>query len=360
MDSVETYRAVFESSPDGLIVADQGGKIVLVNNQIIALFGYEKDELIGQHIEMVIPQRYHHHHSQHLNNYASNPTPREMGAKKELWATKKDGSEFAVEISLSPIQLKDRVLFSAAIRDVSARKKIETEIHIQNKQLQIQNNELEQFAYISSHDLQEPLHSLMSFAELLKTEYATKLDQNAAAYINYISLSSMRMRDLIKALLEYSRIGKEREFSLVDCNQLITEILSNMTQSITETKAIITVDTLPIIKGFEIELRQLFQNLISNAIKYVAKGVRPKLNISATKKGHEWQFALSDNGIGIAKEDQDKIFIIFKRLHNRNEYEGSGIGLSYCKKIVELHQGTIWMDSKINEGSVFNFTINIF
>lgn len=360
MEAIETYRAVFDSSPDGIIIADQSGIICKVNNHIVNLFGYKKDELLGQNIDLIIPKKYHSDHSQHLSNYALNPVHREMGAQKELWGIRKDGTEIMVEISLSSIQLHDRVLFSAAIRNVSEKKKIEKAMKLQYKQLQMQNHELEQFAFISSHDLQEPLNSIMSFAELLQTEYTPKLDQDAATYLNYIILSSKRMSDLINGLLVYSRIGKERKLTSIDCNQLIADILNDMSQSISQSKAIIKVDTLPIVNGYNIELRQLFQNLISNAIKYVAKGVSPSLNISATKKEKEWLFAISDNGIGILKEDQEKIFTIFKRLHNRNDYPGSGIGLSYCKKIVDLHEGAIWVDSNINKGSVFYFTLHIF
>lgn len=357
MKTLEAYKAVFDSSPDGVIITDHLGEIILVNNQVENQFGYQKDELIGKKIEVVIPQRYHSKHSEHRTNYSLSPTHREMGAKKDLWAIKKDGSEFAVEISLSPIKLKNKTLFSAAIRDVSERKKFEAKIAMQNKQLQSQNLELEQFSQIVSHDLQEPLRSLSSFAELLHKKYADKIDDKSKTYIDFIYTSSKRMQSLVKGLLTYSKIGKENELTDVDCNQIVQEVLFDMTISLKESQAKVSIETLPKLNGYPLELRQLFQNLISNALKYVAHGVIPNITISAKKKENEWLFSVHDNGIGISEQNQNKIFTIFKRLHNSNQYEGTGIGLSHCKKIVDLHGGIIWVDSKINEGSTFYFTI---
>ena len=205
MDKTTTYKAVFDSAPDGVIITDQQGTILLVNNQVEKLFGYTKNELVNQKIELVIPKRFHHKHLDHRSGYASNPSAREMGATKELWASRKDGSEFAVEISLSPIKLENKTLISAAIRDVTDKKKAESEIAAQNKKLQLQNKELEQFTYLASHDLQEPLRTLISFSGLIKEEYAGTLDEEFNQYIDFIYQSSNRMQDLVKGLMDYSR-----------------------------------------------------------------------------------------------------------------------------------------------------------
>lgn len=237
--------------------------------------------------------------------------------------------------------------------------KREATLEKQNKKLQNQNKELEQFTYIASHDLQEPLRSLISFSELLEKEFVGKLGENGEFYINFISKSSKRMQQLVKGLLDYSRIGREKKLAEIDCSQIIKDVLSDMMITIKESNAEITVSDLPHLKGYETEIRQLFQNLVSNALKFRKKDVAPKIKIYAQKREDDWLFSVQDNGIGIEENNKQKLFVIFKRFNNREEYEGTGIGLAHCKKIVELHGGTIWADSKFGEGSTFYFTIPI-
>lgn len=227
----------------------------------------------------------------------------------------------------------------------------------QNQKLQNQNKELEQFTYITSHDLQEPLRSLISFSELLEKEFSDKLDGNGAIYIDFITKSSKRMRALVKGLLDYSRIGNNKELVETDCNQIINDVQDDMTSIIQESEAKITIDTLPVLKCYPTEMRQLFQNLISNAIKFRKKDSIPEIKISVTENQNNWIFSVQDNGIGIDQKDIHKLFIIFKRLNNRDEYEGTGIGLAHCKKIVELHGGTIWANAELNKQSTFTFII---
>lgn len=227
----------------------------------------------------------------------------------------------------------------------------------QNRKLKEQNKELEQFTYITSHDLQEPLRSLVSFTELLQKEFAGTLDGNGNLYIDFISQSSRRMQALVKGLLDYSRIGRKKELVEVNCSQIVDEVLSDITLTITESKAKITVGDLPQIKAYSTELRQLFQNLISNAIKFRKKEVLSEIQIFAQEQENDWLFSVQDNSIGIDPKDMNKLFVIFKRLHDRDEYDGTGIGLAHCKKIMDLHCGTIWVDSKLGEGSTFKFTI---
>lgn len=227
----------------------------------------------------------------------------------------------------------------------------------QNRKLKEQNKELEQFTYITSHDLQEPLRSLVSFTELLEKEFAGTLDGNGNLYIDFISQSSRRMQALVKGLLDYSRIGRKKELVEVDCNQLVDEVLTDITVTITESNAKIIVCDLPKLKGYSTELRQLFQNLISNAIKFRKKEVIPEIKIFAKEQENDWLFSVKDNSIGIDPKDMHKLFVIFKRLHDRDEYEGTGIGLAHCKKIIDLHCGVIWAESTLGQGSTFNFTI---
>ncbi len=233
----------------------------------------------------------------------------------------------------------------------------EENISKKNKELERKNKELEQFAYVASHDLQEPLRTISSFVNLLKDQYYGKLEGHADRYITYITQSSERMKILINDLLEYSRLGNKKELQEIDCNNLIHEVLADLDKKINDEQAVITVEKLPVIKGYRTEMKQLFQNLIVNAIKFKRKDTIPEINITANHQYSQWSFAISDNGIGIPEEHRERIFIIFQRLHTRTEYEGSGIGLAHCKKIVGLHGGKIWVDSAPGEGTTFNFNI---
>jgi ligand-binding sensor domain-containing protein/signal transduction histidine kinase len=225
------------------------------------------------------------------------------------------------------------------------------------KELEIKNTELEQFAYVASHDMQEPLRTTSSFVQLLQEQYKGKLDNQADKYLTFIARSSERMKILIKDLLDYSRIGRKKESVKVDCNQVLQDVLADIETAINETAAEIKADQLPVIHGYSTEMKQLFQNLAVNAIKFRRKDTHPQIKISAEQKDDYWEFAFSDNGIGMLEEHSERIFHIFQRLHTRTEYEGSGIGLAHCKKIAELHGGRIWVKSVLGQGSTFYFVI---
>jgi light-regulated signal transduction histidine kinase (bacteriophytochrome) len=193
---------------------------------------------------------------------------------------------------------------------------------------------------------------------LIRQKYEGKLNDDANKYIHYTVQSSDRMKILIKDLLDYSRLGREKKIRQIDCNLLLREVLADLDKAIKDAEADISADELPLIYGYPTEIKQLFQNLITNSIKFASKGIGPVIHISARKKEDHWLFAFSDNGIGIEEKYHEKIFIIFQRLHTRTEYEGSGIGLAHCKKIVELHDGKIWVQSVAGKGSTFYFTIH--
>ena len=235
-------------------------------------------------------------------------------------------------------------------------------IYKQTQQLTSKNKELEQFAYITSHDLKEPLNTISGLIGLLLEDHKDQLDQDGITSLNYINQSSIRMKSLIDALLDYSRLGKSQQFEYIDANVIINTVKADLGNRILNSKAQIISEHLPEIYGSEVELRLLFQNLISNGIKFIKPNTTPIINISAEEfKNSEndlfIKFAVKDNGIGIPKKHQERIFAIFQRLHNRDEYEGTGIGLSHCKKIVESHGGTIWLESEPNQGTTFYFTL---
>jgi PAS domain S-box-containing protein len=226
-----------------------------------------------------------------------------------------------------------------------------------NKELAFRVSELEQFSYVSNHDLQEPLRTLIQFTQLLNEKCAGMLDEDGEKYIEFISKSAMRMKVLVKDLLDYSLLGKESVKTIVDCNKIVKVVLGDLEDSTKGRCANLTVQELPTFNGYETELRLLFQNLVGNAIKYQKPDTVPEINISAESHEKDWLFSIRDNGIGIDKKYNDKIFIIFQRLHNRSDFEGTGIGLAHCKKIVEMHGGKIWVESTPGQGSVFMFTI---
>lgn len=224
--------------------------------------------------------------------------------------------------------------------------------------LEQKNKELEQFAYVASHDLQEPLRTVSSFVELLNEQYIGKLEGNAPLYLGFISQATKRMSSLIKGLLDHSLLGKNEKLADVDCAKQIASIEADLTQIIVETNTTITAELLPVIKGYKTELRLLFQNLICNAIKFRKPEFDPVINIKVKDKGDRWLFSVSDNGIGIDPQYKDRIFLIFQRLHLKREYEGNGIGLAHCKKIIDLHNGELWLESELGLGSTFYFTID--
>lgn len=364
----QKFKALLESAPDAIVIVGERGNIQLANNQCQHIFGYEKEELIDQHVDVLFPDRFHIIHPRTRQLIMGHTSTMATGTAVELVGRRKNGEEFPVEISLSSFETEEGHLLTAAIRDISEKKRLENQIREANitlekkvtqrtAELESKNKELEQFAYVASHDLQEPLRTTTSFVELIRKQYYGKLDATANKYIDYIIQASDRMKTLIKDLLDYSRIGREKKFEQVDCNIVLEEVLADLAKVIKENKAAIRSGPLPVVTGFSTELKLLFQNLISNSIKFQKPGIAPEIDIAAQKENGHWHFSFSDNGIGIDKQYQQRIFIIFQRLHNRSVYEGSGIGLAHCKKIVELHGGKIWVESQAGDGSTFHFTL---
>ncbi len=349
------YRNIFENIQDLFFQTDMSGIIIEASPSMKAVSGFSREEVIGTSILDL----YRHPSDRQIVLGQLQKNGRVID--QEIEFKSKSGNKLFVAINAVLTYDSDgKPQFIEGVgRDITARKNHELEISNQNKKLQLQNIELEQFTYVTSHDLQEPLRTLISVSNLIQEEYKGTLNEQADKYLEFIVRSATRMQDLVKGLLDFSRIGKEKSLTSVDCNVLLNEIVLDMSLAIEESKATLNVSELPVLDGYAVELRSLFQNLIGNALKFRIKGQAPILKISAQRQEREWLFSIQDNGIGIDDSDKDKIFIIFKRLHNRNDYEGTGIGLSHCKKIVELHGGTIWVDSKLGQGSVFNFTIPI-
>jgi len=352
------YRGLLEAAPDAMVVVNQDGEIVLLNVQAEKQFGYRRDELVGQQVKNIIPEGFAERLIADDLRSAEEALAQQIGTGIELSGRRRDGSEFPIEIMLSPLESAEGILVTAAIRDISTRKKAEADLLQKVDELKRSNEELDQFASIASHDLQEPLRMVASYTQLLSKRYTGKLDADADEFIAFAVDGASRMQRLIKDLLAYSRVGtKGKELLDTSSEKALQQALINLRGAIEESGAQVTQDPLPVVLADEMQLIQLFQNLVGNAVKYQSSGV-PQVHISAVRNGGgKWMFSVKDNGLGIDSQYFDKIFGMFQRLHARDEFAGTGIGLAICKKIVERHGGTISVESQPGQGSIFRFAL---
>ena len=351
---------ILKSAYDAIIKFDSEGKITFWNPKAELFFGWKSEEVMGKIIfNIILPKRIGNIYHQHFKDFVDGNKNFALDEIIENIGVHKNYGEFPIDISILPLnEANGTITFCTFIRDITSRKAKQEQVEQQNRTLKNQNSELEQFTYITSHDLQEPLLTLMSFSELLLEEHSEGLDDEAKLYIEFINKSAIRMRALVTGLMEYARIGKRDAVKEIDCNQVINDVLTDLSVKINNTKAEITVEKLPKIKGYETYIRLLFQNLLSNAIKFNKENIDPKINIKCSETDKEWKFSVIDNGIGIDEKHIDQVFVIFKRLNNDSVYKGYGIGLAHCKKIVDIHNGEIYVNSKLNAGSTFSFTIS--
>jgi PAS domain S-box-containing protein len=364
MESELWLRTIIDLVPHFIFAKDINGKFILGNKAVADVYGSTIENLIGKSDMDFNPNR------EEVNYFIQEDRKVILNGvriqDKEEFVTDSTGARRVLSTTKIPFKVagaKEPAVLGVSV-DITVRKEAEeilkrseARLEIKNKELERKNKELEQFAYVASHDLQEPLRTISNFSELIQKKYRSRLDNKADEYFNYIVHSAERMRVLIKDLLDYSRIGRQKDKEQVDCNSILSNTQKDLAVMVNETGASIISGPLPVIAGYPTEIKLLFQNLISNAIKFRKKDASPSLEITSEKKDNHWQFTFKDNGIGIEKKYYEKIFVIFQRLHNRNEYEGSGIGLAHCKKIVELHGGNIWLESEPGTGTAFHFTI---
>ena len=321
-------------------------RYVFMNKVILYEMRKSREEVFGKRIIEVAPEAYEHEVGlQVIESYRKAAIE---GGSINLGLVEYSNHMVAGIYECSVHHIVDNFVY-VMLRNV-------TELEQAKNELVQKNKELTQFAHTASHDLKEPLHTISSLLKLIEVKCQGKLDGQVTKLLGFISESTDRMNVLINDLLDYSTIGQGKEMNMVDCQKLLEVVQQDLEAKIKDTNTTIDVGELPKVKGYQTELRLLFQNLISNGIKFSKPGIAPKIRISV-KEEDCWTFAIQDNGIGIADEHKDKIFSIFQRLHNKSEYEGTGIGLAHCKKIVDLHKGDLWVDSKPGEGSTFYFTI---
>jgi len=365
--SEEVRKLIMNAALDAIICIDRNDKISLWNPQAERIFGWSSEDAVGRDLsEVIIPEKYRTMHKKGMQRYLETGQGPVLNILMELSAVNRQGGEFPIELTILPIkQDHEEEFFCAFIRDITERKKNESilkELNLQMgkniEELAKSNIELEQFAYVASHDLQEPLRMVTNFLTQLNKKYNDQLDDKGKQYLNFAVDGAIRMRKIILDLLEYSRVGKlEMSWQQVDLNAIISETITLNKSLIEEHRAVIKAAKLPVIIANKTSIQQVFHNLIGNALKYQQDGSAPVIKINYSEDDDFWQFTVSDNGIGIEAYFFDKIFVLFQRLHNREEYSGTGIGLAICKKIVENHGGKIWVASEVGHGSTFYFTI---
>jgi PAS domain S-box-containing protein len=356
--NLHLLKVVEEIEDYAILTLDSSGNIENWNKGAEKIKGYHLTEVIGKNFSIFYSDEDRRiGRPETLIHLAT----RNGKVAEHGWRLRKDGSRFWGSVVITALYNEDGQVigFIKMVHDLTSKMLAEKAIKQHVRDLEMKNKELDQFIYIASHDLQEPLLTVQNFVELIEEEYGQGFDSSQAMYFSFIKQSSARMRSLVKSLLDYSRIGRKRVLTDVDCQQILNTVCTDLNNEILVSGAQINYRRMPVIMGYEAELKQLFCNLISNAIKFRKKDVAPLVSISAQSYSDGWRFAVSDNGIGIEPEYIEKVFLIFQRLNTRDAYDGSGIGLAHCKKIVELHNGEISAESVPGEGSTFYFNIEI-
>ncbi len=355
--SERVYRYLYENSNEmHASVHLEEFHILRSNDTLCKKTGYSKEELLNKPIEII----HHPNSKQKLNESLQDFRERGFVKNANLKLRTKSGKDIDVILNVTSAKNEKGEITDSRFSwtDITELKRIENERIAYAEKLEIKNKELEQFVFIASHDLQEPLRTITSFSELLIEEYHEKFDETGKDSLNFIIHSTARMRTLVKGLLDYGRIGKDSVMMKVDVSEIINDLKKDLSLKIAETNTTIEYNNLPdFVMGYKSELRQLFQNLILNSIKFSKLETNPKIKITAVKENGGLLFCIEDNGIGISEKHHNKIFKIFKRLHTSSEYEGTGIGLAHCYKIVDIHGGKIWVESELGKGSKFYFTI---
>jgi PAS domain S-box-containing protein len=352
--SEEQYRQLFESMQDVFYRTDEEGKVLIVSPSVEAVFGYTPAEVVGKDLA----ETFYYEPADRPSFLALLKKQGQLRNHRTR-CKNHDGEEVWVSTNARFYEdLEGRVLGVEGItRDITTQVAAEAELKRTLETLQRSNKDLEQFAYVASHDLQEPLRMITSYLQLLDRRYKGKMDSAADEFIDFAVDGAGRMRRLIDALLVYSRVGRSGEpMEPVNCDVVLDKALENLRRVVHERDAVITHDGLPEVAAMESQLVQLLQNLISNAIKFCDKEP-PKIHVSVRQENGQWVFSVKDNGLGLDPQFAERIFGVFQRLHKRDAYPGTGVGLAICKRIVQRHGGRIWVESEQGEGATFLFTI---
>lgn len=361
--SSKSLKDIFEASSQGLMIVNKHGKIVFANQVTAKLFDYEQNALIGHVVEDLMPESFREKHVVHRLHYIKKPKKRTMGITQDLYGQSLTGRIFPVETTLSPLKFESEDCVLCSVVDITERKARDDELQLSNQTLEKMVQDLEEFTYVASHDLKEPIRGLHNYSRILLDENEDTLTEDGKKKLRMFLVLTQRMENQIDTLLKYSKLGSERAANTnVEVNDMIQDVKANIGYLLEEKNAKIIIESnMPAVMGEKQRLEEVFLNLIINGIKYnqsttptITIGVKDEMNASTVHA----TFYVKDNGIGIKPEHADKVFTLFKRLHLRETYGGgSGVGLTIVRKIIENHGGKIWMESKPDKGTTFFFTL---
>ena len=359
------FRGLVDAAPDGIVIVGAAGRIDLVNPQAARLFGYAPEELVGQEVEILVPERARAAHVDHRTGYVAAPTTRPMGAGMDLVGRRRDGTEFPVEISLSPMATPDGMLVISVIRDVTERKRIEHQIQTLNDDLRARvaelnavNQELEAFSYSVSHDLRAPLRGIDGFSQALLEDYEGKLDDEGRDYLRRIRAASQRMAELIDDLLDLSRVTRrEMRRERVDLTALARTVASQLERTDPRRRVVWSIAEGVTALGDGALLRLVLENLLGNAWKFTSKQPSARIEFCAVPHAGGTAYAVRDNGVGFDMDHAGKLFGAFQRLHAMHEFPGTGIGLAIVQRVVHRHGGRVWAEASPAAGATFYFTV---
>lgn len=348
------FRSVFSAVPNGLVVVDQGGRITLANQRMMEMFDYHVEELVGQPIECLVPEEMREKHVGLREAYCHAPIGRMMGERQYLEGVKKSGERFPIEVGLNPAEISGELCVIASIVDVTERKEAENKLLRHTRQLEKSNCDLDEFAYVASHDLRSPLQGVKNLANWIRDDNQDKLSEDSQRHLELMQQRIGRMERLLDDLLHYSRIGRvEQALSHVDVSQLLENIIDSLPRP--DGISVTVQPEMPVLETPIAPLDLALRNLIQNAIKHHDRA-EGKIVISVSDQGDFFHFSVSDDGPGILPEFHDRVFKMFETLQPRDDVEGSGMGLSIVKKSVENMGGRIWVESQLGQGATFTFS----